>query len=173
MVAPTLLTFQAYPSFWPENTRSKKYGQVFTVEHVSHSHSPNIRSWIFRINKKVTTDGQRSLGCKKWNRRRPFFRSSPWLSWWLAWKLLPRRANSSSWCAGLRVTKCLAQPTLWSSSWTWWSGGGRRQTTGPLSSSHSESISSLVLDLPLLLVPTWPDKFNIFRKQTLGLRVCT
>jgi hypothetical protein len=40
--------------FWPENTRSKKYGQVFTVEHVAHQHYPNIRSWVFKINKKVT-----------------------------------------------------------------------------------------------------------------------
>ena len=27
--------------------------EVFTVEHVSHAHTPNIRSWVFRINKKV------------------------------------------------------------------------------------------------------------------------
>ena len=44
---------QSYPSFWPENTRSKKYGQVFTVEHMSHNHFKNIRCWTFRINKKV------------------------------------------------------------------------------------------------------------------------
>ena len=35
--------FQSYPSFWPENQKSKKYGQVFTVEYVSHNHYPNIR----------------------------------------------------------------------------------------------------------------------------------
>lgn len=45
--------FQVYPSFWPDSTRSKKYGQVFTVEHVSHKHYPNIRTWVFKINKKV------------------------------------------------------------------------------------------------------------------------
>ena len=44
---------QVYPSFWPDSTRSKKYGQVFTVEHVSHKHYPNIRTWVFKINKKV------------------------------------------------------------------------------------------------------------------------
>jgi hypothetical protein len=51
----TYLSLQVYPSFWPENTRSKKYGQVFTVEHISHAHTPNIRTWIFKINKKVVT----------------------------------------------------------------------------------------------------------------------
>ena len=45
--------FQTFPSFWPEQQRSKKYGQVFTVEHQSHAHTPNIRSWVFKINKKV------------------------------------------------------------------------------------------------------------------------
>ena len=37
---------QSYPSFWPENQKSKKYGQVFTVEYVSHNHYPNIRSAV-------------------------------------------------------------------------------------------------------------------------------
>ena len=46
-------SLQSYPSFWPDNTRSKKYGQVFTVEHMSHNHFKNIRCWTFRINKKV------------------------------------------------------------------------------------------------------------------------
>ena len=46
--------FQTFPSFWPEQQRSKKYGQVFTVEHQSHAHTPNIRSWVFKINKKVS-----------------------------------------------------------------------------------------------------------------------
>ena len=36
-------SLQSYPSFWPENQKSKKYGQVFTVEYVSHNHYPNIR----------------------------------------------------------------------------------------------------------------------------------
>ena len=39
----TFCSFQSYPSFWPENQKSKKYGQVFTVEYVSHNHYPNIR----------------------------------------------------------------------------------------------------------------------------------
>ncbi|XP_043192596.1 receptor-type tyrosine-protein phosphatase kappa-like isoform X2 [Amphibalanus amphitrite] len=42
----------SFPHFWPESTRSKKYGAVFTVEHISHQHYQNIKSWIFKINKK-------------------------------------------------------------------------------------------------------------------------
>lgn len=43
----------SFPAFWPDGRRSVKYGPVFTVDHVSHNHYPNIKSWIFRINKKV------------------------------------------------------------------------------------------------------------------------
>jgi len=45
---------QNYPAFWPDGRRAVKYGPVFTVEPVSQSHYPNIKSWIFRINKKVS-----------------------------------------------------------------------------------------------------------------------
>ena len=51
--------------FWPENTRSKKYGQVFTVEHVAHQHYPNIRSWVFKINKKVKNEEKLEIFCLK------------------------------------------------------------------------------------------------------------
>lgn len=45
---------QAYPSFWPtEKEKRKKYGPVFTVDVVSYNHYPKIKTWIFRINKKV------------------------------------------------------------------------------------------------------------------------
>ena len=57
------LYFQVYPSFWPDSTRSKKYGQVFTVEHVSHKHYPNIRTWVFRISKKVIKRFKNSWIC--------------------------------------------------------------------------------------------------------------
>ncbi|KAK6617293.1 hypothetical protein RUM44_005624 [Polyplax serrata] len=43
---------QTYPSFWPEGRHSKKYGPVFTIDHISHNHYTNIKTWIFRINKK-------------------------------------------------------------------------------------------------------------------------
>jgi len=54
----------SYPSFWPENQKSKKYGQVFTVEYVSHNHYPNIRSWIFKINKKIVSLTELMAGLK-------------------------------------------------------------------------------------------------------------
>jgi len=56
--------FQSYPSFWPENQKSKKYGQVFTVEYVSHNHYPNIRSWVFKINKKIVSLTELMAGVK-------------------------------------------------------------------------------------------------------------
>lgn len=44
---------QQFPPFWPEGRHPKKYGPVFTIDHVSHNHYTNIKTWIFRINKKV------------------------------------------------------------------------------------------------------------------------
>lgn len=44
---------QQYPPFWPEGRHSKKYGPVFTIDHISHNHYANIKTWLFRINKKV------------------------------------------------------------------------------------------------------------------------
>ncbi|XP_076054228.1 receptor-type tyrosine-protein phosphatase kappa-like isoform X3 [Oratosquilla oratoria] len=41
-----------YPPFWPEKEKSLKYGPVFTIDHVSHQHYQNIRSWVFRMQKK-------------------------------------------------------------------------------------------------------------------------
>ena len=40
-------------------------------------------------------------------------RSCLWRSWWQGWKLPPRLASSSSWCAGHRATRC---PPTWSPS---------------------------------------------------------
>jgi len=57
-------TSTVYPSFWPDSTRSKKYGQVFTVEHVSHKHYPNIRTWVFRISKKIVSLTELMAGVK-------------------------------------------------------------------------------------------------------------
>ncbi|XP_022184512.1 receptor-type tyrosine-protein phosphatase kappa isoform X2 [Nilaparvata lugens] len=44
---------QQYPSFWPEGRHSKKYGPVFTIDHISHNHYTNIKTWVFRMNKKT------------------------------------------------------------------------------------------------------------------------
>ncbi|XP_059351234.1 receptor-type tyrosine-protein phosphatase mu-like isoform X1 [Daphnia carinata] len=51
----------SFPAFWPDGRRSVKYGPVFTVDHVSHNHYPNIKSWIFRINKKDIAPHRRTL----------------------------------------------------------------------------------------------------------------
>ncbi|XP_066954570.1 receptor-type tyrosine-protein phosphatase kappa isoform X2 [Macrobrachium rosenbergii] len=42
-----------YPPFWPEKQKSMKYGPVFTIDHLSHQHYQNIRSWMFKISKKI------------------------------------------------------------------------------------------------------------------------
>lgn len=50
----TLQPFQQqYPAFWPER-QAKKYGPVFTIEPLSHAHYTNIKTFIFKINKKVS-----------------------------------------------------------------------------------------------------------------------
>ena len=51
---------QTYPQFWPDGRRSVKYGPVFTIDLISHNHYPNIKSWIFRINKKVSIECSRT-----------------------------------------------------------------------------------------------------------------
>lgn len=45
---------QQFPSFWPEGRAPKKYGPVFTIDHISHNHYSKIKTWVFRINKKVS-----------------------------------------------------------------------------------------------------------------------
>uniref|UniRef100_A0A336K031 CSON011467 protein n=2 Tax=Culicoides sonorensis TaxID=179676 RepID=A0A336K031_CULSO len=54
---------QQYPAFWPDR-QSKKYGPVFTVEPISHSHFTNIKTWIFKINKKVISLTELMAGVK-------------------------------------------------------------------------------------------------------------
>ncbi|XP_071545661.1 receptor-type tyrosine-protein phosphatase kappa isoform X3 [Panulirus ornatus] len=50
---PSPMEASNYPPFWPEKQKSMKYGPVFTIDHVSHQHYQNIRSWVFRISKKI------------------------------------------------------------------------------------------------------------------------
>jgi hypothetical protein len=57
-------TSQTYPPFWPEGRHSKKYGPVFTIDHISHNHYSNIKTWIFRINKKVISLTELMAGVK-------------------------------------------------------------------------------------------------------------
>ncbi|KAK0094149.1 hypothetical protein PV326_011718 [Microctonus aethiopoides] len=53
-----------FPSFWPEGRHSKKYGPVFTIDHISHNHYTNIKTWVFRINKKIVSLTELMAGVK-------------------------------------------------------------------------------------------------------------
>lgn len=55
---------ETYPPFWPEQTKSVKYGPVFTIDHLSHQHYQNIRSWSFRINRKIVSLTELMAGIK-------------------------------------------------------------------------------------------------------------
>ncbi|CAH0551471.1 unnamed protein product [Brassicogethes aeneus] len=55
---------QQFPSFWPEGRTPKKYGPVFTIDHISHNHYPNIKTWVFRINKKIVSLTELMAGVK-------------------------------------------------------------------------------------------------------------
>ncbi|KAG5874202.1 hypothetical protein JTB14_036911 [Gonioctena quinquepunctata] len=55
---------QQFPPFWPEGRTSKKYGPVFTIDHISHSHYSNIKTWVFRINKKIVSLTELMAGVK-------------------------------------------------------------------------------------------------------------
>ncbi|KAI5636097.1 protein-tyrosine phosphatase domain-containing protein [Phthorimaea operculella] len=55
---------QQFPQFWPEGRHTKKYGPVFTIDHVSHNHYTNIKTWIFRINKKIVSLTELMAGVK-------------------------------------------------------------------------------------------------------------
>ncbi|KAJ8967654.1 hypothetical protein NQ317_011593 [Molorchus minor] len=55
---------QQFPAFWPEGRASKKYGPVFTIDHISHNHYPSIRTWVFRINKKIVSLTELMAGVK-------------------------------------------------------------------------------------------------------------
>ncbi|XP_023319121.1 receptor-type tyrosine-protein phosphatase kappa isoform X2 [Trichogramma pretiosum] len=56
----------SYPSFWPDgrHCKTKKYGPVFTIEHISHNHYSNIKTWVFRINKKIVSLTELMAGIK-------------------------------------------------------------------------------------------------------------
>ncbi|XP_069193407.1 receptor-type tyrosine-protein phosphatase kappa isoform X3 [Procambarus clarkii] len=53
-----------YPMFWPEKQKTMKYGPVFTIDHVSHQHYQNIRSWVFKITKKIVSLTELMAGIK-------------------------------------------------------------------------------------------------------------
>lgn len=53
-----------YPPFWPEKQPSLKYGPVFTIEHQTHEHYDNIRTWVFRLQKKIVSLTELMAGIK-------------------------------------------------------------------------------------------------------------
>jgi len=67
-----------YPAFWPDGRRAVKYGPVFTVEPVSQSHYPNIKSWIFRINKKIVSLTELMAGVKATPKTVQLFQLTCW-----------------------------------------------------------------------------------------------
>ncbi|KAF0311665.1 Receptor-type tyrosine-protein phosphatase kappa [Amphibalanus amphitrite] len=67
-----------FPPFWPETTRSRRYGTVFTVEHISHQHYQNIKSWIFRINKKIVSLTELMAGVKAESKTCQLFQLTCW-----------------------------------------------------------------------------------------------
>ncbi|XP_054714942.1 receptor-type tyrosine-protein phosphatase kappa-like [Uloborus diversus] len=69
----------AFPPFWPtERERKKKYGPVFTVDMVSSNHYPNIRTWIFRINKRVVSLTELMAGVKAEPKTTQLFQITCW-----------------------------------------------------------------------------------------------
>ncbi|XP_063932951.1 receptor-type tyrosine-protein phosphatase kappa isoform X1 [Zophobas morio] len=60
----SVLSQQQFPSFWPEGRTPKKYGPVFTIDHISHNHYTNIKTWVFRINKKIVSLTELMAGVK-------------------------------------------------------------------------------------------------------------
>ncbi|RWS11882.1 receptor-type tyrosine-protein phosphatase kappa-like isoform X1 [Dinothrombium tinctorium] len=70
---------QTYPIFWPsEKEKRRKYGPVFTVELVSFNHYPNIKTWIFRVTKKVVSLQELMSGVKGVPKTTQLFQITCW-----------------------------------------------------------------------------------------------
>ncbi|OTF76978.1 hypothetical protein BLA29_012118, partial [Euroglyphus maynei] len=68
-----------YPFFWPlERYKKQKYGPVFSVEMVSSAHYPKIKTWIFKINKKVVSLTELMAGVKAEPKTTQFFQITCW-----------------------------------------------------------------------------------------------
>ncbi|XP_076353567.1 receptor-type tyrosine-protein phosphatase kappa-like isoform X2 [Tachypleus tridentatus] len=71
----------SYPPFWPtEREKRRKYGPVFTVEMVSHNHYPNIKTYIFRVTKKVVSLTELMAGVKAEPKTTQLFQITCWPS---------------------------------------------------------------------------------------------
>lgn len=70
---------QGYPIFWPlDKHKKQKYGPVFTVEMVSSAHYPKIRTWIYKINKKIVSLTEVMAGVKAEPKTTQFFQITCW-----------------------------------------------------------------------------------------------
>ncbi|XP_017775215.1 PREDICTED: receptor-type tyrosine-protein phosphatase kappa isoform X2 [Nicrophorus vespilloides] len=69
---------QSFPPFWPEGRTPKKYGPVFTIDHISHTHYSNIKTWVFRINKKIVSLTELMAGVKAPPRTVQLFQLTCW-----------------------------------------------------------------------------------------------
>ncbi|BES90224.1 phosphatase [Nesidiocoris tenuis] len=69
---------QQYPQFWPEGKHSKKYGPVFTIDHISHNYYTNIKTWLLRINKKIVSLTELMAGVKAPPRTVQLFQLTCW-----------------------------------------------------------------------------------------------
>lgn len=61
-----------------EKYKKTKYGPVFTIENVSSAHYPKIKTWIFRINKKVVSLTELMAGIKAEAKTTQFFQITCW-----------------------------------------------------------------------------------------------
>ncbi|XP_058795525.1 receptor-type tyrosine-protein phosphatase kappa isoform X4 [Phymastichus coffea] len=79
-----------YPSFWPDSRHTKKYGPVFTIDHISHNHYTNIKTWVFRINKKIVSLTELMAGVKAPPKTVQLFQ----LTCWPMGQIVPTSTNS-------------------------------------------------------------------------------
>lgn len=68
-----------YPSFLPtEKELRRKFGQVFSVEMVSYTHYPNVKTWIYTINKKILSLTEVIAGVKSEAKTTQVFQITCW-----------------------------------------------------------------------------------------------
>lgn len=69
----------SFPQFWPsEREKKRKYGPVFTVELISYNHYPNIKTWLFRISKKIVSLTELMSGVKPESKTTQLFQFTCW-----------------------------------------------------------------------------------------------
>ncbi|XP_046914794.2 receptor-type tyrosine-protein phosphatase epsilon isoform X2 [Dermatophagoides farinae] len=69
---------KSFQEFWPRDSKTCKYGPIFTVETISHNNPPKINSWVFRITKKLTSLTELMAGIKAEPKVVQFFEFLAW-----------------------------------------------------------------------------------------------